>query len=177
MLNLLKYVPLIILSIVYSCADNSTTFNNNDLLFPNSLRLKVPSYTFSDSMGNSFEVHGDTSYFTGIQDTLNKMPLFKWDSLGLKIITLAVFSSKPVVLNGKINNIGNIIWQWHSGMEFGREGMVQYSEGKSVFNDTIDYNQIVLPLENGNYFWAVWAWTNDGTEILFSSRIMSFYVK
>jgi hypothetical protein len=175
MLNRVKYIFLVILINAYSCTDNNTNFNNNDLLFPNSLRLKVPTYTYTDNI-DSFKAQGDTFYYTGIPDTLNKMPLFKWDSIGLKILTLAIFTSTPVVLNSEINNIDSIVWQWHSGMEFGREGYVQYSEGRNVFNDTIDYNHKTMPLEKGSYYWAVWGWTDDGTEILFSTRKMSFYV-
>ncbi len=176
MLKYCDYILTLLITLGCSCSTKDNILDNTDLLFTNSIRLKVPSYSFADSTNHIFNVRGDTNYYTGNSDTMNSSPLFRWDSMGIKIITMAIFNSKPEVINEKINNVKNIIWQWHSGMEFGYEGRVQYFEGRNVYNDTIDYNQIPKPLVKGNYYWAVWGWTGDGTEILCSTRIMSFIV-
>jgi hypothetical protein len=175
MLRKLKY--FILLTGFYSCENGTTSLNNSDLLFPNSLHLNIPMYSYSDGLGNIFKVQGDTIYFTGIPDTLNSAPLLAWDSINLNIITVAIFKVRPTILGSTLRNPGDIIWQWHSGMNLQKiKGQVKYSEGRNVINDSIEYNAEALPLSKGNYSWAVWSWSDDGTSILFSSRIMSFYV-
>jgi hypothetical protein len=175
MLERLKY--FILLVGFYSCEKGPVGLNNNDLLFPNSVHLNIPMYSFNDSLDNIFKVQGDSIYYTGIPDSLNNEPLLKWDSIDLNIITVAIFKAKPAVVGSTIKNPGDIIWQWHSGMNLKEtRGQVKYSEGRNVINDSIEYYREVLPLSKGNYFWAVWSWSDDGTAILFSSRVMSFYV-
>jgi hypothetical protein len=178
MLNKVFFFQIITVVVfaAYSCTDEEVRLNNFDLVFPNSYWLKINAYSYYDTYGNKFEVKGDTFYYTHTPDSLNNMPTLKWDSLGIGIFTAVISTKSLKVVNDEIVNINNIIWQWHSGMEYGREGLVKYSEGKSVINDTIDYNNEAQPLDAGNYYWAVWGWNNEGTKIFFSSRQMEFYV-
>jgi len=175
MLTRLKY--FILIAGFYSCEKESTSLHNIDLLFPNSLPLNVPMYSYNDSLGNTYKVQGDTIYFTGIPDTLNNAPQLEWDSIPLNATTVAIFTTKPMVVGNMVNNSHDIVWQWHTGMNTEKKyGRVKYSEGRNVINDSIKYSSKILPLSKGNYYWAVWSWTNDGTVILFSTRVMSFYV-
>ena len=75
----------------------------------------------------------------------------------------------------EINNAEDIVWQWHSGME-GAEGWIQYTNGKNVINDTIDYHHVADSLDEGHYYWAVWGWGGSGVRVWYSSRELEFYV-
>jgi hypothetical protein len=177
MIRSLKYLLVLITILNFSCMDyNSNILNNSDLLFSNSYRLKVPSYSYFDTTYHVYHVRGDTNYFTGNTDTMNGMPVFRWDSIGISLLTVAIFDSLPVVNNNKLRNVKNIIWQWNSGMEFGKEGYVQYSDGRNVFNGKVNYMNKPLSLKGGSYYWAVWGWTADGSEIMVSTRKMKFLV-
>jgi hypothetical protein len=180
MLKVCKYCLL--LFVYYSCSQEATNLNNIDLLFPNSLRLNVPAYSYDDSLNTVYTVMGDTTYYTGIPDTLNSTPVLRWDSLGLNNCTAAIFTAKPVVAGGMISNSNDIVWQWHSGMnseEFAAHA--NFSDGRNMVGDadfkSIDYGHKPTPLTKGReYYWAVWSWTSDGINILFSTRVMRFYV-
>lgn len=162
----------ILLGIV-ACTPDNQVINNPDLVFPNSFSLNVPSYYYLDSM---YYVSGDSGYASAIVDTLNNDPLFRWDTFNTKITCCAIFMKQIIVKGGIITNPEDMVWQWHSGMKKGQNGYVQFSDGKNVINDTIDYGNAPFPLKKHNYFWAVWAWNNSATSILYSSRQMQFYV-
>jgi hypothetical protein len=169
---------LILLVSAYACTKQETRNLNEDLVFGEAFEIKVPSYEY-DYNGRTYNVRGDTSFETDYLDTLNSMPRFKWDSVGIDIITLAIFNEPIEVQGNEIVNSNNIIWQWHSGMEIGIEGDVQYIQGRNVIHDgadTIDYQNPVTPLEEGHYFWAIWGWKPSGTRIWYSSRQLEFYV-
>jgi hypothetical protein len=175
MLTRIKYFTLLV--ILFSCVKGTINLNNVDLLFPNSLRIRVKAYSYDDGSGNIIPVSGDTIYYTEIPDTLNNAPVFEWDSLVQNFTTVAIFKTRPIVTAGKIINTKDIIWQWYTGMTTQKiKGQVKYFDGRNVINDSIAYNKEVLPLNKGNYYWAVWNWTNDGTVILMSSRVMWFSV-
>ncbi len=164
----------IIFSLFFNCTEEESVLINEDLIFSNSYQINIPSYRYFDSVGNSFFVRGDNSYQTSYPDTLNSLPLFAWDSIGLKIINVAIFTSPIVVSNNEIVNYEDIIWKWHSGMNFGKEGYVQYLNGRDVINGEIGEN--VTPLQESTYYWGVWAWNSEGKKILYSSRALKFYV-
>ncbi|MBN1598595.1 MAG: hypothetical protein JW894_09900 [Bacteroidales bacterium] len=174
---------IIILSVLFllmNCSSDEVTINNEDLIFTNSLRIKIPPYNYSDSLGSGYEILGDTGYYSSYVDTVDNMPVFKWDSLGLNLITVVVASSELIVRNNEILNVEDIIWQWHSGMEFcGTEGCVSFLQGRSVENGIIDYSADPEPLGRNSvrdYHWAIWAWNISGTKVLYSSRQLEFHV-
>jgi hypothetical protein len=158
----------------YSCTEEEATLINEDLIFSNSYQIKIPGYTYFDSEGNSIFVRGDSSYLASYPDTLNSLPLLAWDSIGLKLIIVAIFTSPIIVSNNEIVNFEDIIWEWHSGMNFGKEGYVQYLDGRDVINGEI--GESVTPLHESTYYWGVWAWNSNGKKILYSSRALEFYV-
>lgn len=165
---------LIAFSLFYACTEEESAVINEDLIFSNSFQIKIPSYTYFDGEGNSIFVRGDSSYLASYPDTLNSLPLLAWDSVGLKLINVAIFTSPIVVSNNEIVNFNDIIWEWHSGMNFGKEGYVQYLDGRDVINGEI--GEKVTPLEESTYYWGVWAWNSNGRKILYSSRALEFYV-
>ncbi len=157
-----------------TCAEEESVLNNEDLIFSYSFQIRIPEYEYSDQSGTVYNVRGDTNYQTGYPDTLNNMPVLAWDSIGLGVITVAIFSSKPVVRNNEITNSNDIVWLWHSGMNFGKEGYVQFIEGKNVINGEVDDS--LTPLMESKYYWGVWAWNTAGNRILYSSMPLVFNV-
>jgi hypothetical protein len=172
---------LFFVEVIGSCSENGSSIYDENLVFTHAIQIKIPEYTYRDFIGNLYYVRGDTSYFSIIIDTLNNTPVFEWDSIGIGIITMAIFSHAIIVDGNEIRNTADIVWQWHSGMKNGksREGFVQYSDGRNVLHDTsytIDYENPATPLDAGYYYWAIWGWNGSGTMVWFSSRQLEFYV-
>jgi hypothetical protein len=167
---------LFLLQIVWSCSEEDSGPVDETLVFTEAYQIHIPSYQYiAEEM--TYTVRGDTSYHD--TDTLNSMPVFEWDTIGIYLITAAISTNPIRVSNSKIINTTDIIWQWHSGMENGNEGYVQYNDGKNVLHaetDSIDYEHPPAPLAEGHYYWAIWGWNQSGTDIWFSSRQMQFYV-
>lgn len=169
------YLPLCFFYVVLvSCTEKELGLNNEDLVFSNSFQIQIPGYQYSDSEGIVYYVRGDTSFQASYPDTLNSMPVLAWDSIGMKIISVAIFISPIVTVNNDIVNTEDIVWKWDSGMDVGRKGYVQYTEGKSVIDGELVDN--VTPLKEFTYYWGVWAWNSEGNRILYSSRLLEFYV-
>ncbi len=174
----MKYVITILyfLMLFWSCTENEVFLDNKELLFKNCYEIQVPPYEFNDGEGNIIHVRGDSGYLSEYPDTLNSIPVLNWDSLGIRIITAVIFNDKIRVEGNSIVNTENIVWQWHSGMKSGKEGRVQYIDGKNVINDTIDYYHAPDSLDEGLYYWAVWGWGKSVTRVWYSSRELKFYV-
>lgn len=174
----LKYSLIILIALTISlanCTKENTLPLNEELVFPSSYQITIWSYEYLDPAGNVFKVQSDTNY-TLLADTLNDSPVLAWDSIPLKYVSVALFTNPPVVQGGEIRNSEDIVWQWHSGMEFANYGRVQYFEGRNVINEIIDYENSPVPLNEGHYYWAVWAWGNAGVRVLFSSKQREIYV-
>ncbi len=162
----------------WTCSEEESLILHEELVFTNAFQIKIPMYQY-DTLGITYTIRGDSGYRSPFVDTLNGRPCLKWDATGIPIITAAIFDQPIEVSGGEIINIENIIWQWHSGMEFGNEGDLQYFEGRNVLHnnyDTIDYQNPARPLDEGHYYWAVWGWDRSGVWIWYSSRQMEFYV-
>ncbi len=168
-------IPFVLFVLLFNCTEGEEeVLQNDELIFSDSYQIKIPGYQYYDNEGNLFLVRGDTSYQAVYPDTLNNKPSFVWDSIGLKIITVAIFTSPIIVENDQIMNVEDIVWEWHSGMDFGKEGYVQFIEGKNVIQGEI--TNTVTPLQEAKYYWGVWAWNSTGKKILYSSRQLGFYV-
>lgn len=160
----------------FSCSeDDAIIINNEDLIFSNSYPIKISAYQYSDSLGANYYIKGDTSFILP-PDTLNDQPTLAWDSIFTELVSAAIFTSPVIVSGGEITNSTDIIWQWHSGMEFEKINRIKYSEGLNVIHGEIIYDNPATPLIQGNYYWAVWGWSNSGIRVLYSSRQREFYV-
>lgn len=157
------------------CSKEETLPSNDYLIFSTSYPIEISAYEYQDNEGNVYQVQGDTS-FALIADTVGDSPVLAWEAIPFRYVTAALFSNPISVSGGEIQNVEDIVWQWHSGMDFGVVGQVQYSEGRSVINEIIDYNNFPVSLTGGHYYWAVWAWGNAGVRVLFSSQQREFYV-
>ncbi len=168
---------LLLFIFLISCTDNEVVLENENLLFTNSYEIAIPGYEFQDDEGKVYHVRGDTSYFSNYPDTLNCLPVLEWDSMGIRIITAAIFTNNIQVAGNRIVNTDDILWQWHSGDAMsGKEGYVKYSDGRNVINDSIDYTNPADSLDEGHYYWAIWGWGESGIRIWYSSRELEFYV-
>lgn len=155
--------------------DDSAAINNEELIFSNSYPIKISAYNYSDSLGTVYYVRGDTNYPIP-PDTLNNQPTLAWDSISLELVSAAILTSPVRVSGGEITNITDIVWQWHSGMEFETINRIKYSEGRNLINGVIINRNPATPLSKGHYYWAAWGWSNSGIRVLYSSRQREFYV-
>jgi hypothetical protein len=164
--------------LIIGCTKESVELNNTDLIFHNSYHLQIKPYSYTGENGKFYLCQGDTILYTQTPDTFDSRPLLKWDSIGFKLYTVAIFDSQIIVEGKTIKNIGNIKWQWNSGMISATsfEGNVKYIEGNNVINGIPKFGEETNPLDTGKYYWAVWGWNLEGNKILYSSRQMCFYV-
>lgn len=158
-----------------SCSEPAEIELNEDLIFRRSFPIDISSYHYQAEDGTIYEIKDDNDN-TGIPDTLDGRPVISWESIASSLVSAGIFRNPIVVEQGEIINLEDLIWQWHSGMNIDSAGYVQFSEGKNVINGVIDYNNPPETLEDGQYYWAVWAWQSSGVKILFSSRPRQFYV-
>jgi hypothetical protein len=110
--------------------------------------------------------------------TTDSVPSFTWKATGQKLVFLAIFNDNIDIKDNRIQNLNNIIWGWHSGFGRGREGFVQFSDGRDFSNGKFLEGQAPTPLHSdSSYVWAVWAWDDEGLAIEYSSEEMFFTVE
>lgn len=176
--------PVIYLSVVFfiiGCNNSEEpAVYNPALIFPNSVEIAVAPYVYTDSTNNvNYQVSGDT-----VVDTLGPQPEFRWERVPSNISTVALFNAPIVVVNNEIQNLENIVWQWHSSMVLDElildnktVNRIKYTNGYPVLNKKIQYDTQPLPLQSGLYFWAVWSWDRGGRWVLFSTKPFTFRVE
>lgn len=179
--HIIYLFSILIVFFTIGCNENEpVSVYNFELVFPEALEVNILSYTYTDKIsGEIFQVKGDT-----ITDTLNKLPVFQWETFSTGIYSVAVSNAPISVRNGTMINPETIVWQWHNTMsakEISKDGLnafsVAYEDGRTVFNKKISYDTQPLPLESGLYFWMVWGWDKTGKKVLFSSKQKSFFVE
>ncbi|MBN2613546.1 MAG: hypothetical protein JXB00_18465 [Bacteroidales bacterium] len=173
--HILRHTALIIMLafLLITCEDDNTLIQNNELIFKHASAIDVPVYTYL-SGPDEIIVHGDS----GPVDTLTPMPVLRWDSVNVPYIVAAIFSQPIEIEGGVISNTSDIVWIWHSGLETGKDGYVEFTEGKQMINGDIQNLTAPASLTGpANYYWGVWGWNYPGTRILFSSRPLAFYIK
>lgn len=111
------------------------------------------------------------------ESTVSTEPAFSWVKTGAKLVFLAVFDSNINIRNTssgqEIGNPADIVWAWNTSMGTAREGAVFYQQGRPVINGIIEYTASPSPLQSGStYTWAVWAWNETGSTVVFSSSEM-----
>ena len=170
-------VPITIISLFFACENEITPKLNNDLIFNFANEIKIPSYSYQSESG-LINVLGDAGYAAGVIDTLTSAPELHWDSIQTTRIVAAIFSEPIQISGGIIVNTSDIVWIWHSGLESGRNGKVEFLEGRSINNSNIMNLTAPMPLiGNSIYYWGVWGWDASGVKILYSSRPICFYIK
>jgi hypothetical protein len=103
---------------------------------------------------------------------------FSWQPTSYKKIMVAIFDDVIKVENNEISNKSAIKWLWTSQSD---KGSVLISEGKiSTFqNDKFILSEIPktgFTLKSGSYVWCIWAWDDNGLNIVASSREIPFKV-
>jgi hypothetical protein len=194
-----KFVLFVILCIfICSCTKDDPPTSNEvdqsipyviDPIFPNTVLIKVPVYTYFDNLtSKTYTVHGtsgdivtaDTAIVVDYFDTVSGRPSFAWAKTHLKYVVAAIFNRRIQINTGK-NEIGNpqdIVWVWNTGMSSGQEGAIGFSDGCNLTDGVIQYNKKPAPLDHdSNYVWAIWAWNSETLEIIYSSREIPFHVE
>jgi hypothetical protein len=172
------FTGLILISVIKCSQDEPDVLNHTDLIFHNSLYLKIRPYKYFGDEGKEYFCQGDTIFYTTIADTFDSRPVIQWDSvINFDILSVAIFTAPIIVKDNNIKNTNDIIWRWNSGMVFEKYWSIKYNEGKRVYNGNVDYEHAPDPLNKGQYYWAVWGWNPEGTKILYSTRQMSFNVQ
>ena len=169
------FILLVCMLVFVGCEPEESVYKNEYILFENSLQISIPEYIYSDN-NIVFQVGGDTTSKYNRTDTLSSKPVFQWNESSATFLLAAIFSAPIQVDEYNILNPDDIIWQWNTGMEFGSNGKVLYSEGKSVLNGTFSEAE-VTPLVSGDYYFAIWGWTTEAKKIAYSSSQIHFYVK
>ncbi|MFY7908960.1 MAG: hypothetical protein ACOVO2_05390 [Emticicia sp.] len=103
---------------------------------------------------------------------------FSWKVTNHKYVMAAIFKDIIQIKENKISNKEAIVWSWNSTEK--DIGQVKYSDGKITTLDKdglFAYSDVKEGLKAGNYVWAVWAWDNNGINIIASSREFPFIVK
>lgn len=114
----------------------------------------------------------------GFDEKTNSMPSFTWKVTGQRYVYLAIFKNNIIVQSNRIQNIKDNVWAWHSGLGTGREGWVQFGDGRNVTDGVLQLNLEPTELLFGeSYYWAVWAWDDEGKIITHSSQEMFFIVE
>ena len=156
-----------------------------------STQIIIPGYSFvsgnfssgGDSKLNEIcELKNDCCNALRLVDRFPSLPEFRWNSVNNELIVAAIFEA-PVELypNGlSIRNTGSIVWTWDSGMGTGSQSggvtYVDYLDGKRVIDSKVT-NEAPQPLERGKmYEWCVWAWNDEGTQIVSASSAIPFVV-
>ena len=175
----------------------STKINDNTI-FDNTNPIFIPTYSYATppdlvgTLGSTAQVLGDTSINNLLEangccellqhiDKYPSEPIFEWENLQSNLVAAAIFNDRIRVSldGGRIQNTEDIIWTWNSGMGTGSQSsgktLIEYKDGKDVAGgQTLT---TATPLEARKvYFWAVWAWNENGTAINFSSRAIPFLV-
>lgn len=108
----------------------------------------------------------------GVQ-ILSQTPSFRWHPTNKPLVLVAAFSAPITIQKGKIYNVSDIVWLWHSGFNDTIEGNIQYHDGVSNY----ETNDLPLFLEQGRtYYWACWGWDDQGISITHSSPQYSFSI-
>jgi len=110
-------------------------------------------------------------------ERVSATPAFVWKATDQRYVFLGVFKRRIEVNNYRIVNIDDNVWAWHSGLGRGREGNVYFSDGCDVINGELKQDSLPTPLPKGEYYWAIWAWADDGIKISHSSEEMYFIVE
>lgn len=101
-------------------------------------------------------------------------PGLAWRSNGEDLEFAAIFLKLPRQSGGKIKNKADVVWAWHSKLGPGGNGSAAFEDGVAVRDGELT-DMVPQPLLPGRaYYWAVWAWDDNGIDITSSSRVGYF---
>jgi hypothetical protein len=105
-------------------------------------------------------------------------PTLKWSPNGSKLSAIAVFSKIPIINEIGIENTGDVLWYWHSGLGGGGSGQISWSRGVTPSGGVLDSGVAAQSLTPGRtYYWIAWEWSETTGRITASSPIGIFRVQ
>lgn len=147
-------------------------------LFHSLNTIPVKKYVY----GN-YEVMGDESPLYGFPhrehlDVMSSFPEFQWQQFDDPQHVMVVISKNRIIVNdGGIVNVDDLIWAWNEGMSYSLRN-VRYDEGRPMAEGKILYDKEPEPLQSGDiYYWCVYGWNADLSNISFSSKEFPFKVQ
>jgi hypothetical protein len=151
--------------------------------------IHIPAYAYDDTI--HVNVRGDTVIHELIDvtkrspcelqqiiDLTTNEPSLSWTNTKDKLVAAAIFKSR-IRLDARSTIIQNdeaAVWGWHTGLktggvETGDKYVVDFHDGRMVRNGIIQESEMASPLKHDSvYYWLVWAWDENGTKIIRSSR-------
>ncbi len=176
---------------------NHTVSVSNSPVFSGRALIKIPPYQYTNLLGGVTHVLADSS-ITNLKsalsgahsccslyemlDKMNISPTLEWEDSGNSLVAASIFEGFIRLSNdgSKISNVDQIVWTWNSKLQTGQKSNGKY---KIAFQDGRDVDtggkilETTTPLLKGKaYTWMVWAWNEQGTEIVASSRGIPFIV-
>ncbi len=104
------------------------------------------------------QLFSGTARINAAKDGSSYQPGFSWIATGYRHVVCAVFKSPIHVKENQITNADDVVWIWHTGLGTGREGNIRYSDGRPHPASS----DAPAPLQNGVYYWGVWALNDAG---------------
>lgn len=101
---------------------------------------------------------------------------FTWKTTNRKNMMVAIFKQVIKVNDSEISNKEDIVWIWTpQGIDTGK---IKFSDGQrvSLLKENFVYSK-AQNLNPGFYVWCIWAWDDQGVNIITSSRELPFEVK
>ncbi len=171
-------VVFVVAVVTWSCGKNQVEIVNKELIFDGSQEIKVFPYRYTTDSILFYTVSGDSGFSLNGIDTVSSMPVLEWDTVRSEIVIAAIFSDPIQTNQTGITNDDDIVWIWHSGLESGENKRCEYIDGYGMIDSDIDNLVPPIPLQNGHiYFWGVWAYDAAGIRVIYSSRMLRFFVE
>lgn len=175
-------LPLIILMLTcIACNDIIDEKPNSDLIFRFAFKIDIPAYVYTSVNNAEISVSCDSCVLRSNSiDTLDSQPVFAWDTTGMKYVYCAVFSEHIMCNDREILNPEDIVWFWHTGFtdSITTEGYIPFNKGRTYTDMDLQTHEAARPLQpDRTYYLGIWAWTNDGKMVDYSSIEFPFFVK
>ena len=191
--------PFILVLFIISCKVQEEILPETDVYnaIANTGTIVIGSYTYIDSAGSTISVKGDGSANELREatnpdypnpppfiDTLTSDFTLKWTEVPARFIAAGVFTEVPSTSTpdkNSINNTDDCVWLWYFGNGEGSKTSCTYSHGRSV--SAIEdgepvYEPVNTELEAGRLYYVIlWAWNEDATKILYSSKVIRIVIK
>jgi hypothetical protein len=193
------FFTVCVILLFFSCKVEEEALPATDAFnaIPNTGSIRIPAYSYlpagaapvnvkGDAGANQFkeEYGADPPVLIPVIDTLTADFEVQWTPVPSRFIAAGIFRKIPATSNpdkNSINNTADCVWMWNNAMGTGNNGAIRYTDGRSVdaiVNGNPVYENALQPLQPGVvYYFMLWAWNEDATKIIYSSRVIRILIK